>query len=108
MTKLTQQKIEEFEKEISKYAPKPNGCDNCWGDLGGRCTDQCKEEFKVYGEFWKVVNGLQQVLSEVEREAYERGQKDKEEELTQNALNKTNPDYLPEWPKIDDAKEGRT
>jgi len=50
--------IEEYKKEMQKYAPKPNGCDNCWGDLGGKCTDKCKEEFKVYGEYWETVNNF--------------------------------------------------
>lgn len=33
-----------------KYTPT-NGCDNCWGDLGGDCTDECKCQFKLAGEF---------------------------------------------------------
>ena len=35
-----------------RYAPT-NGCDNCWGDLGGKCSDKCRQEFKEYGEFWR-------------------------------------------------------
>lgn len=33
------------------------------------------------------------VLAEIKR-AYKQGQKDKEKELTENALNKSNPDYV--------------
>jgi len=37
---------------ISKYFPT-NGCDNCWGDLGGKCSDQCNKEFREMGKFAK-------------------------------------------------------
>jgi hypothetical protein len=32
-------------KLLDKYTPT-NGCDNCWGDLHGECTNKCKQEFK--------------------------------------------------------------
>lgn len=34
----------------NKYTPT-NGCENCWGDLGGSCTEKCKEEFEKSREF---------------------------------------------------------
>jgi hypothetical protein len=34
----------------NKYTPT-NGCENCWGDLGGTCTEKCKKEFAVAREF---------------------------------------------------------
>ena len=31
-------------RTVNEFAPC-NGCDNCWGDLGAGCTQQCREEF---------------------------------------------------------------
>jgi hypothetical protein len=47
-------------KLTSKYTPT-NGCDNCWGDLHQGCTNKCKEEFKVAGEFVKELYELVRV-----------------------------------------------
>ncbi len=33
-----------------RYTPT-NGCDNCWGDLGGNCSQKCKDEFEKSQEF---------------------------------------------------------
>jgi len=33
-----------------KYTPT-HGCENCLGDLGGNCTNECQEEFKKADEF---------------------------------------------------------
>ena len=42
-----------------KYTPT-HGCDNCWGDLGGNCTEECNKEFKKLGELmgdlWSLVH----------------------------------------------------
>lgn len=40
-----------FEIE-NKYFPT-HGCDNCWSDSHGGCTEECKREFKVSFEFCK-------------------------------------------------------
>ena len=44
---------------IDKYFPT-NGCDNCWGDLHGVCTEQCQKEFRESLEFgkdlWSLIN----------------------------------------------------
>ncbi len=41
-----------------KYTPS-KGCDNCWGDLGGNCTDECREEsrraHRFINELYKLV-----------------------------------------------------
>ena len=43
---------------MDKYFPT-NGCDNCWGDLGGRCSDECHKEFsnarKFGQDLWNLV-----------------------------------------------------
>ena len=47
-------------KLVDKYFPS-HGCANCWGDLGGRCTDQCNKEFKEGARFAKDLWGLVQI-----------------------------------------------
>ena len=41
-----------------KYFPT-HGCENCWGDLGKGCTEQCRREFRESKEFgqdlWSLV-----------------------------------------------------
>lgn len=36
-----------------------NGCDNCWGDLHGQCSETCRREFRESGAFirdlWSLV-----------------------------------------------------
>jgi len=68
--KPTVQAKEWREKQLiefgSKYAPKPNGCDNCWGDLHSGCSEKCKNEFKEYGAFW---NDLRILISSTLAEA---------------------------------------
>jgi hypothetical protein len=44
-------------KLSNKYTPT-NGCNNCLGDLGCGCSEQCKEEFKKSGEFVKELYNL--------------------------------------------------
>jgi len=48
-------------KLIDKYFPL-HGCSNCWEDLGGRCTDECRKEFQAGREFaddiWSLVKML--------------------------------------------------
>ena len=44
-----------------KYA-NPKGCANCWGDLYQGCTDECKLEFRKYGEFMKDVWSLVRIV----------------------------------------------
>ena len=43
---------------IDKYFPS-HGCDNCWGDLHGKCSDQCNKEFREGHKFavdlWNLV-----------------------------------------------------
>ena len=40
-----------------KYTPT-YGCENCWGDLGQGCTEQCKSEFRAGHEFAKELYAL--------------------------------------------------
>ena len=47
-----------------KYAPTP-GCANCRGDLHQGCTEECKKEFQVYGEFFEDARELMRLLREV-------------------------------------------
>lgn len=39
-----------------------NGCENCWGDLHGRCSARCVGEFKASGAFmrdlWALVRTI--------------------------------------------------
>jgi len=46
-------------KLVDKYFPT-KGCENCWGDLGGRCSEQCQKEFREMGKFatdlWALVH----------------------------------------------------
>jgi len=44
--------------ELSNIFTPTNGCDNCWGDLGQGCTEECKKEFRVSGEFIKALYSL--------------------------------------------------
>lgn len=46
-------------KLVNICAPT-NGCDNCWGDLGGGCTEKCKREFENSGKFAKELYSLVQ------------------------------------------------
>jgi hypothetical protein len=43
---------------VDKYFPT-HGCDNCWSDGGGKCTEQCRKEFREGGKFatdlWDLV-----------------------------------------------------
>lgn len=46
--------------EISnKYFPT-NGCENCWGDLHKKCTEQClkesKEHFNFLSDLWQLIH----------------------------------------------------
>ena len=42
-----------------KYCPT-NGCDNCWADLHGKCSEQCDREFRearaIGRDLWKFVH----------------------------------------------------
>lgn len=44
-----------------KYA-HPTGCENCWGDLHGRCSDECIRTMKEYGEFMKDLWSLVRIV----------------------------------------------
>lgn len=50
-----------------KYYPT-NGCDNCWGDLGGSCTLECREEFRKAHEFSKDLWSLIRVIHPAPKE----------------------------------------
>ena len=60
-----------------------------WQTPYSKLTEKEKDQDRVWAD--KVLKILVKELSA----AYERGRKDREEELTESALNKTNPDYLP-------------
>ena len=42
-----------------KYFPT-HGCDNCWGDLHQKCSEQCKKEgsdsFKLGKDLWDLIH----------------------------------------------------
>lgn len=42
---------------VTKYVPN-KGCENCWGDLGGRCTDECWANWRLSRELEQVVVDL--------------------------------------------------
>jgi hypothetical protein len=65
---------------IDKYFPT-HGCDNCLGDLGRGCSDQCKKEFREAGNFskdlWLLVN-LVLTDGEEKKPDHEKGRGGKE------------------------------
>ena len=45
-----------------KYFPC-HGCEVCWGDLGGRCSEQCRKEFRESSAFLKDLWSLVRLMS---------------------------------------------
>lgn len=58
--KCQQVRLEMFRID-KKYFPT-NGCDNCWGDLGGKCSEQCNKEFRASSGFWRDMWSLIRVI----------------------------------------------
>lgn len=66
-TPYIEAKKAEAREKMQKYAPRPEGCENCWGDLGKGCTDKCRNGFDLYGAFFKELDSIvDTLLDEIE------------------------------------------